>query len=481
MRAWQSLVQVCERWRETICASKHYLDLFLYHSNGRRVEETIASCPWPAIPFFLDFCVAREDEEDADNLRATLAQRDRIRRVQILMTITEANWFAKLMEEEFPQLTHLDLIGAPKYNVPYISFDRFLGGSAPSLQHLCIDDFDYGGLPSLISSAPNLVSLQIKNIRPACYMSPEAMVGALAGLTKLRDLCIAFSSWIPSTYQFHDGNELQSSRSLTRIVFPTLTKLQFEGDRRYLEDLINLIDAPRLEDLHVQYPNLYVYEGLRPGNLPQFITRAETLKHSQFRRAEVTLNHHRGCTYVLLDLPRGERQQHCLSYLILDHWQNLLISFADTSSHMINWLGQLAIMLSDVQYLSIESKLGQERDKWRGGENADWLLLLRSFSAVEVLDVSGESVKHIASALGRIPEEMVAQVLPSLQLLLLDKKGEYMPMDQFLLLRRLSGRPVVVVESREEFMEKHNPHQLGLSESPRKNCIGSYELRRRGQ
>jgi len=181
MWAWKSLAQVCKQWRETIYASQHYLDLFLYyHSNGRRVEETIDSCPWPEFPLALDFSMY-ELEEDADYLRlcAALVQRDRICRIKLFMAITGANWgrFAMLMEEAFPQLTHLELISFPISDLPYISFDRFLGGSAPSLQHLYIDDFEYGGLPSLLSSAPNLVSLQIKNIRPACYMPPEAVVG----------------------------------------------------------------------------------------------------------------------------------------------------------------------------------------------------------------------------------------------------------------------------------------------------------------
>ncbi len=247
MRYWKSLVQVCTRWREIIYASQHYLSLYLYLSNGDNVEEIIDS--WPEFPVVVDFAYVPdedEDEDEATSLRDALAQRDRIRRIQIVMTVVQVGWFAELMEDEFPRLMHLDLVGYPKYdpiNVPNIALDGFLGGSAPSLQHLCIEDFDYFGLPLLVSSAPNLVSLQIKDIRLDCYESPEVMIGALAGLTKLRDLCIAFSPSI-HTDDFWYAKVFLSSHTPTHAVFPALAKLQIEGDNEYMEDLINLIEAP---------------------------------------------------------------------------------------------------------------------------------------------------------------------------------------------------------------------------------------------
>jgi len=175
MKDWKSLVKVCKRWRETIYASQHYLNLFFYLSNGSTAKQPIDT--WPELPLAIDFWVPVGTGKNVDDFRAALALRDRIRWIRIFMTLLEANWFAELMEEEFPQLTHLDLLAVPKYfgdNVPYISLGEFLGGSVPALQHLCVDGFDYGGLPSLLQSTPNLVSLQIENIRPACYEPPEA-------------------------------------------------------------------------------------------------------------------------------------------------------------------------------------------------------------------------------------------------------------------------------------------------------------------
>src|SRR6266404_3383875 len=115
-------------------------------------------------------------------------------------------------------------------------------------------------------------------------------------------------------------------------------------------------------------------------------------------------------------------------------------------------------------------------------KNIDWLQLLCSFSAMEMLHVSGGLEKHITSALEDTPKEMVAQVLPVLQLLWLEsldyiqdnKKGKGKPepvsVDQFLSLRKKSGHPVVVVKSHNEFIGRLNPYQselIRLSESIR--------------
>ena len=488
MWSWKTLVQVCKQWRDIIYASPNYLDLYFYLSNRDNVEETIDS--WPEFPLIVVFCVPDKHKDDADNLRDALAQRDRIRSIDISTTPLGENWFAELMEEEFPQLTHLDLTvdSSAIHNsmtTPYIFLDRFLGESAPSLQHLCIDNFRHGGLSSLLSSTPNLVSLQIKNIRLAGYMSPEEMVGVLAKLTKLRDLCIAFPSVIlPTDDEFPDAKKIPSPHSPTHAVLPVLTKLRFEGKSEYFENLINLIDAPLLKDLYVQYlmPDNSKDEDdkIKAGDLSRFIGRTETFKHAQFRRVQVILGWND--TYIIFDLPQGDSEcqqlEACLFHRMFGQ-ENVFNTFrvANTVSHVIKWLRQLVItgMLSDVQHLVFQSYaiiFNEERQDQVLG-CVDWLLLLHLFSAVEVLYVSWSLAKHIPSALEDAPEEMAAQVLPALQLLALntcnnqDKKERGRPVERFLSLRKQFGCPVVMVESHNEFIERLKPHQLELCEDCR--------------
>ncbi len=460
---WQSLVQVCKRWQETIYASPRYLDLSLYLSNGHSITRTLR---WPELPLIICYSVYNK-LECGDYLYDALTQRDRIRCIHFFMRQSNADWIAEPMEQHFPLLTHLDLKGYPKLgpdDVPYISLDRFLGGSAPSLQHLCVDNFEHEGLPSLLSSAPNLISLQFKNIRLGCYMSPEEMVGALAGLTKLRDLCIEFST--RDCHAFRNLLRLRiHSPSPARVIFAALTKVQIRGDSEYLEYLMALFDAPRLEDLSFEYPKFDRRDEINAGNLSQFINRTATFKHAQFRRVELTLNCCR--TYVKFDLPHREFQRARLSLTVSHREYPNASSIVSDMSHV---LGQLAIMHSDVRHLSIRGMSSGRATVTRNHIKLGVALapLFRSFPGVDVLRVSEKMAGHFIFTLKDMPE-MVAEALPALQVLWIDgslKDMLLLSIERFLSLHKKGGRSVVVVTSRKKFVKTLNPQQLELSESP---------------
>ncbi len=478
MCEWQTLVQVCKRWQETIYASPRYLHLFLYFSNGDFIAETLDR--WSQLPLAISYSIADECCGGNHGLYDLLAQRDRIRRIRLFTTRLETDCIAETMEQQYPHLTHLDLIAAltlGPWNLPYIFLGRFLGGSAPSLQHLCVDNFNYEGLLSLLSSAPNLVSLQIKNIHPTCYVSPEEMVRALARLTKLRDLCIEFSR--RAIYEFRKAKDSQRPHSpfLVRVIFPALTKFKI-GHNEYSNDLMALIDAPRLEDLSVKYTQRERHDAeevINAGNLSQFISRTPTFK--QFRRVELTVGRH--ITRVNFDLPCGKFQQARLSLAVSGNRGNWLTPFTDPARDMMHVLGQLTIMLSDVQHLSIKGMGSEDKERQletHGLRNVDlagvnWLPLFRSLPAVEVVHVAWTLAKYISRAFRDLPEHLVAAMLPALQVLKLDvqdwrHKGKLMAYtERFLSLRQRSGHPVVIVNSQDQFVESLSPYQLELSGS----------------
>ncbi len=403
---WQHLVNVCQRWQEII-----------YAAGACRGDLD----RWPELPLVLDYYVPIKGHYGDDHLYNLLAQRNRIRSIKFIMHGSKTDWIAEPMEQQFRQLTNLNLTGFRDYtpNVAYISFDRFLGGSAPSLENLCINNIDCGGLPSLLLSAPNLLFLQIKNIRPTGYVAPEVMVGALAGLTKLRHLCIGFSTEFSKKY-LRDERKWQGPHfsSLVRAIFPALTKFKYEGHSEYLEDFVALVDTPRLEELSVGYPKpaeIFGEEKIKAGNLFQFTSRIATFKHAQFRRAEITLD--RRTTFVKIDLPQYECQpgQGPLSLTIFVVGSSLEV---ETVSDAVHVLGQLSITLSDVQHLSIEG-LCSARAYDEVLESANlgvvWLPLFRSFPVVDVVSVSWRLAGRVASVLKDMPEETVAEVWPALQ------------------------------------------------------------------
>ena len=90
-------------------------------------------------------------------------------------------------------------------------------------------------------------------------------------------------------------------------------------------------------------------------------------------------------------------------------------------------------------------------------DSTEWLLFLCLFPAVEKLHLSGDVVRYITSVL-EDNAEMAAEVLPALRLLWLDKDnctegdGPAGSIDQFLSSRRLSGLPVTVVNTEDEFI-----------------------------
>ncbi|KAH9028384.1 hypothetical protein EDB85DRAFT_2147970 [Lactarius pseudohatsudake] len=177
------------------------------------------------------------------------------------------------------------------------------------------------------------------------------------------------------------------------------------------------IDTPRVEDVRIEYSELDV-------RAPQF---SEFIKRFQFRRARVDFS-----TYdpdIKLDRPQGECHQAHFSLII---------------SHMAYVFGQLVPMLSNVAHLSVLGEHGV----------GDMLPLFRLFPAVNVMDVHRKAAGYIASALEDIAEDMVTEVLPALDLLLLD--GDDNKLEQFLSSPRLSGRPVRIVNTQAEFVERLN-------------------------
>ncbi|KAH9013158.1 hypothetical protein EDB83DRAFT_2680383 [Lactarius deliciosus] len=414
MRVWQGLVRVCQRWRRIIYASPRYFDLHLYCSNlsGLRFKDLSL---WPEFPLIVQYYI----ECDEDDLIAALEHPDRVRRIVLHMSSEEVSDTIRAMEVPFPVLTHLELTGHKEEVRPkdmlYLS-DRFLGGSAPCLQHLSLESAALGDLPKLLLSARDLVSLRLEDFPPWGCISPEEIVGGLAGLTRLRTLSIRF------TFPYERWSSPMPPQPCA--VLPALTEFEFRGGSKYLDELMGQIDTPRVEDVKIEYSELDV-------QAPQF---SEFIKRSQFRHARVDFS-----TYdpdIKLDRPQGECHQAHFSLMISESGLREY-----TGAHVF---GQLVPMLSNVAHLSV-----------LGEDNMDEVLpFLRLFPAVEAMDVDRNAAGYIASALEDIAEDMVTEVFPALELLLLDDDDD--KLEGFLSLRRLSGRPVTIFDTQDEFVARLN-------------------------
>ena len=351
------------------------------------------------------------------------------------------------MQASFPALTYLELaLDFSDLSKDSPVFPRgFLGGSAPSLQHLCLKGISFSKLPTLLLSARDLVSLEVEDIPSTRYISPRAMVRGLAGLARLRDLCLGFgcdTETLPDHWQARWRLDPPIQATL-----PSLTHFHYRGYSTFLEELVAQINSPRVVDVRIGYT-------MQQAQVPQlslFIGRTTTLKLVQCRRAILTfsLEH----AYIeFFDLQK-ERTLTCLSLTILGRSLALQVQF------IAHFLGQLVTVLSNVCYLTVRREffqIGREHD-----EDTEWLPLLHVFSAVEVLHVTGGLAGHIGSAL----EDISQEELPSLHLLWLDDDydgDDEKPVgstERFFYLRQLSDRPVTIVNSRDEFIERFRLHQ----------------------
>jgi hypothetical protein len=433
MRQWQSLAQVCQRWRQTIYASPRYLDLHLFCSkNGIPVKNLSY---WPAFPIAMRYRVPYDD----DHAIAVLKHTDRVRlinlRIMKPLSGEESHRMVAAMQKPFPALTHLKLSGALGWEKSdfKLADSEFLGGSAPCLQEINLYRIPYPELPTLLLSARNLVSLQLNCIPPSGHIPPEAMLASLSVLTRLENLCIVF---LRQSYRRRVHPDPP-----TRAVLPALTNFQFGGCIKYLDDLVAEIDAPRLNSAEIE---VYQLDFLLVPQLFLFIGRTENLR---FRRVQADLSG--GKVKIKLRVyPDDADEQPYFSLSTQFECPNTRTRVAHTS--LI--LTQIFTMCSDVDYLHIVNHPGPG---WHPDVNStEWLAFFRLFPSVKTLHIVGMFAVQVASALEDVPGEMVTGVFPSLHSLILEDSKVPPSTEQFVSLRQLYGCPVTVRNVLKERVEE---------------------------
>ncbi|KAH8986357.1 hypothetical protein EDB92DRAFT_2116480 [Lactarius akahatsu] len=419
------VIQRTKKWQRLV----HLLIRDTCQAESTILAHHLASHPG-RIDFVYGMGLAPEDEDNV--IDALSRHASRVHRIDILGSSSLLNDVATVMQAPFPVLTYLDLtwdlkdLPAPFFRgAPVIPGGGFLGGSAPRLQYLRLKCVSFPQLPTLLLSARDLVTLKLKDIYQNGYISLEAMVGSLAVLTRLRTLSIAFYDDTPPPDQRRSRPDPPMP-----VILPALTVFRYRGCCEYLEDFLAQIDTPRLDDLAIEY---FVQE-IQATQLSRFIDRTKNLKLDKFCRAEVTFFYED--TYVEFDYPQGGRRQARLSLKILGQvWLHRQVPC------VVQVLGRLVPMFSNVNHLDAHG----DHVHSRGMYITDWLPFFRLFPA-DTAD----------------PEETVTDVLPALRLIWLDEAADDEDEDgdhnepvgsieQFLSLRQLSGCPVTVVDTEDEF------------------------------
>ncbi|KAI9462645.1 hypothetical protein F5148DRAFT_215640 [Russula earlei] len=239
---WHTLVHVCRRWRHVVFASPRRLNLQLEYTGKRPMSEMLDG--WPAFP--VEIRRRFNFSNSWGNLVGALESEHHHRICQInLFNIPTSEWerFAAAMQKPFPELTYLRF-WAEDNTVTSLS-DLFLGGSAPLLRCLWLENCPFPGIPKLLLSSNQLVFLYLFDIPRSGDISPQDLVTALSVLSKLETLYLGFQSPLyPAS---------GPPPPLTRSILPALIRLEFKGVHEYLEDLLAQIEAPLLSTLYVTF------------------------------------------------------------------------------------------------------------------------------------------------------------------------------------------------------------------------------------
>ena len=422
VEAWQILVHVCRQWRAVVFGSPRRLNLRLYCATKTQTPVDV----WPALPVHIEGSVGNAKE--SDNTIAVLKRSNPVYHIELSDLSSYLENILAAMQKPFPELTYLWLLSTKAVAVVP---DSFLSGSAPRLQRLTLNGIPFPGLPKLLFSATHLTYLHLLYIPHSGYFSPEEIVTALSTLTSLRQLILKFES----PRSLPDGElESRDPPPLARSILPALGTLTFKGVSEYLEDLVALIDTPRLYSLHITLFNQILFDT---PQFIQFISRTPKLK--VLKKAHLVSEY--DAAAVILSLPYGtgcEELELKISCRDSD-WQ------VSSLEQVCNWC---LPRLSALEDLYIHENLRSPPDCQENVENTLWLELLHPFPAVKNLYLSEKFALLLSPALRELVGGITMDVLPNLQNMFLEGLRPSGPVQEgivkFVAGRELSGHPITV-------------------------------------
>jgi hypothetical protein len=341
-----------------------------------------------------------------------------------------------MRERSFPALTHLSFEEYEGEKV--VVLDPFLSGSAPRLRHLYLWRVAIPSLPNLLLSATDLTTLRLLEIPVSSYISPNTMVACLSTLTKLDHLNLLFQSRTP-----HPNEQPPSSD--TRTVLPALTKFSFQGVCQYLETLLAQVDAPMLQEFKASYfdqlefdiPRAVRFIGYRGLPMPKYLE----LAFCPCRGAMIAFCHHGKGGRKLDD------HSFCLEWKILcKDIDGQVISVLDVCSQiapLFSTVERLNFGYSDSDWLWARGPVGRQLDDV---DPTVYLDLFCSLTSVKTLGLFIDLEPFVAAALEEVPDELVAEVFPALEVIsIFGRKSDISQgLELFVAARQHAGHPVVI-------------------------------------
>ena len=427
---WPRLVHICRGWRRLVFASQQSLHLRLICTYRTRVLKSL-DC-WPALPIVIQYERSRFGRlpapTDVDSIVAALKQSDRVSSINLTVTDTLLEKLSAI-DRPFPALEDLRLLSQDRRELTLPRAFRW----GQRLRSLHLTGISLFALPQLLHSSGNLVDIQLHAVLNPWFISPEALTDALSGMTQLRSLSLHFLS----TYRHVSASPLP--RKL--VVTPSLTRLDFRGDSKYLEDLVVEIEAPHLGDIELSFFNKTIPELPK---LNEFINRIEM--HKSHRRVDIRA--FANAVSISFIQPGASTR------IKLEVFCEPISTQLPTMARIVAPFSASLLDLEDLEISATPFMRNYGPTFMWEYElyHRSWLELLNTFTRVKWLYVSASVAKNLLTDIAialQLPDKRSEPVLPAWHKLYITQPGPH-PMSwregmvALMTSRMLSGHPIAV-------------------------------------
>ena len=378
-RNWPTLVHTCRTCRHIVFESQQALHLRLFCTHGTHVLKSLYC--WPALPIVVQYGGSLEDDlptqEDEDNIMAAFNQPHRVIFISLTVTAPLQERLSTI-ESSFSELEHLVLLSQDGVRRLIQPRGFRWGQWGTRLRSLHLTKIALPGLPQLLFSSRNLVDLQLHEVLDHSSISTEFLTIAFSGMTQLRSLSLHI---LPP---FSTSHFLSLLPPMRRVALPSLTRFHFRGITSFLKGLVAGIDAPRLGDIEVTFPNESIFDL---SELIEFIDRIKM--HKSPRRADILSSEHN----ITISLTQPGAHTRFRLKLLCEPLTAQLSSMALICI-------EFSAFLFNVEDLRIHGK--QPSLQGNGPYDERWLLeTVNSFKGVKWLQISGNLSCNVVKALQR--------------------------------------------------------------------------------
>jgi hypothetical protein len=394
----------------------------------------------PTLPLIIDHIdrahsVTAKDEEW---ILLALRQRVRVRRVRILMPISNLRKLMTAMDKEFPMLEYMYMSPPTKEDTSLTLPGTF---RAPRLRHLLLRNFAFSIASPLLATSIGPIILSLEEISTSAYFSPTDLLQRLSSMPQLETLGISFYS---RTHNTDAERQLLQMPIMTRVSLPNLRWFGFGGMSAYLEALLPQLSTPRLEKLQIWFFGQPSYP------VPHLLQSLGTAANIRFSSASLLFLEK---SVSLIAYPHEVARIYAFDLEVYCRDRDLQVEF------VAEILNGLRAKLSSVEHLSLEYERYSLSEPWddEAYRRVQWRKVLGLFNNVKTLLVPNGLIRELSASLQSDDGESSFGLLPELKELQYPTQcdaNDVLAFAPFIKSRQDSGCPVTLVDQQTRLAQR---------------------------